>query len=358
MLDNRFNRRCSNRGFTLLEVMLAVFVFSLTITSLFMMLNSSSRTFVKTTARVDSMLRARGAMDVITRDFRSMLFLDESSYNVTAEAIADDIMNAARQIQLGDIDADDEERDENRRRGGSRYVDRDRDDDDDSDPFLLPPEIDLAFIGQDGGDIDEISFVTYQPTRVVGYRMPWGMRRVHYYVRDNTLYRTEDNVFKEQIDQDGNMVSKPDPVPEKIADGVKYFDLMYFYWEEGDWLGVPSWDSNERTRRFPYEAEELEEEGLNYQQAREFLDDLPDDNLPSLVRIEIGLSHGRTGGLVRPFRKSFRLFQAQETGFPLENILGEQRDRRRRERVRRAELEEQRRGRDEERGSDRRRNRR
>lgn len=304
-------------GFTLLEVMLAVFILSMVMTSLFLLLNQSTRTFQKINARADMLYHVRGAMDILSRDMRSIYFLEESSYNITVRALSDRIEARAKDVQVRSLQGalSDPQRGFDTREGRSRGVLRDE-----SEEYLLPPEIDLSFHGRDGGEFDQFSFVTYSPNRPLGFYSPWGLRRIHYYAQNGALYRTEEDVFKENIDAQGEIVAKPAPTPELIATGLSVFDVEYGFWADGEWLVTDTWNSGSRETRFPDPAQAFADSGLTYETLTQVRERIPTDDLPAFVRLTMAFQPERGGGIQR-FSRTFRLFASQETNFPLENIL-------------------------------------
>jgi prepilin-type N-terminal cleavage/methylation domain-containing protein len=284
-------------GFTLLEVLLAITIFAMIMTTLFSLLYMGSETLDRTLSRGDMIVRGRAAMDLLEADITQITFLNESDYNTTARRRLDDLEQRA---------------DEEEERGTSARDDEEAEEDSD---YLLPPEIDLALLGEDDDQFDEISFAIYDPNTPRGFWAPWGMRRIHYFVRDGALYRSEDSVFKEDVLADGTVASKPAPVAERITDRVAYLDLKYMYWREGEWRLAPGWDSGEKRYRFPtvdVTADDLgmSEEDLQAQQESESTDDLP-----AMIQITLYIEDERRPGVVHPFQQSVRVYPSQETAF-------------------------------------------
>jgi len=312
-----------NAAFTLLEVMLAVFILTLVMLSLFMLLSQSTRTFQRVTVRSDILYNARGAMDTLSRDFRNIYYIDESSYNITARNMADRLRNRATDItyqSLRGSESDNRYKDREARRSG--LLDH-RNTDEDDEEFLLPPEIDLTFVGSDAQRIDQVSFTTYQPNPPQGFYMPWGLRRVHYLVQGGNLIRTEEDVFKENLGPNGEIVAKPNPKPERLATNVAEFNIEYGFWYDGEWRLADDWQSSQSQRRFTKPEGDHEDWGLTVEQYQEFMGRIPPDDLPAFVRISLSFSPApnRKGGGLTHFRKTFRLYPSQETFFPIENLL-------------------------------------
>jgi prepilin-type N-terminal cleavage/methylation domain-containing protein len=292
-------------GFTLLEVMLAVTIFSLIMLSMFTLLNTSARTLERSNRVSDSMVRARGVFDTLARDFRTFYFENESDYNTNVRQTLEQL-----EAQRGQVDEN----------GRVQRLDSNGNplDEEDEETFLLPIEIDLAFAGQDGDALDELSFVTHLPNEPGGFSMPWGARRVHYFVREGGLYRSEDTIFKENVQADGSVEAKPEPELEKVSDGVTVFDLQYWYWKDGEWFLAPDWDSASMRYRFPGPEGTAEELGISeeeYSLLRE--QELPDDS-PAMVEATLGLEDPGRPGRVERYRQIFRLYRAQETAFEVD----------------------------------------
>jgi len=199
-------------------------IFSMIMLSIFTLLGTSASTLERTTRKQENLLRARGAFDTLGRDFRNVFYENESDYNTNARQTLERL---DRQL-AGELEQD--PNDPNAQPRGNDAI-QGNIDDEDEDRFLLPVEIDLAFVATDGGQVDQISFTTYEPNVPNGFFMPWGVRRVQYMVEEDVLYRVEDTVFKEDVDSEGNVVAKPTPEPEKICDQIAVFDLKFAYWD-------------------------------------------------------------------------------------------------------------------------------
>lgn len=293
-------------GFTLLEALLAVTIFSMIMLSIFTLMGTSAQTLERTTRKQEDLLRARGVFDTLGRDFRNFFYENESDYNTNARQTIERLDR-----ELGEQAADDLS---GQPRGNDTVQSNLGEEDDD---FLLPIEIDLAIVASDGGDTDEISFTTYEPNQPGGFFMPWGVRRVQYMVREEVLYRVEDTVFKEDVDGEGVVVAKALPEPERICDHIALFDLKYSYWdwEAGDWLLAPDWNSGASNYRFPSIGGTAEELGISQEELNQIQQQQLPDDAPSMVEVTLGVRDPKREGYVRIYRKSFRLPQASETSF-------------------------------------------
>lgn len=299
-------RRCAP-GFTLLEVIVAVVIFGLTMVAVGAVMRTATRAWTTGHGLSEIMQGARMTEDVISRDMGSLLYLEESDYN---HAYRRQIDLMATRIQ-GQVDPDrrwdgaipgelwGSERDDRRR---DRFTRRDRDEQDatENDPNAmlsleaLSTPIDLSFRGTDSGQTDRLSLARSFTPRWYGEPETWGVRRVSFYVEDGTLYREEEDPFgfeahkdpydlsrhvdfEEDVNQANrrfireslrNLYSEADKdrgidrgelLPNEISrveplcDNVAIFDLTFGYFREGEWHEVGDWDSNVSNHRDPIE---------------------------------------------------------------------------------------------------------
>jgi len=303
-------------AFTLLEVMLAVFVFSLVMLSLTTLLGGGTRTLRKTVRKSETILRARGTFDLLARDLSAVFYENESDYNTTVRRRLEQMENGTDQTDDRPTRTEGEGGEESGMDNRPMYSDEE----DNQDEFLLPPEIDLNFVGSDGGTNDQVTFTTYRPVQPDRGAMPWGLTRVHYLLREGTLLRTEDTVFMENIGPDGTLEAKPEPLVDKLCDDVAAFDIGYFYWIEGEWKRVEGWSSDQKQYRFPAPETLAEDLGIEAQDLLELQQSEPPDDLPSFMDVTIGFAEPDRPEAIKYFSQRFRLYRAQETWYVPEYI--------------------------------------
>jgi len=218
------------RAFTLVEILVAVVIFSILIVSLFASFRTGMQAFSMATEHTDQQQLGRYAINQVSQDLHNIFYKPESQYNVARrqqEALLDEQNSTARQ-------------------GSAR-----EDVIDENMPDLGPP-VDLSFTGQDSGEVDQLSLVRRVPFSIENPTSMWGLARITYYVIDDTLYRAVDDVLQPETDEDGNMIPKPTRARvEKLAENCVGFDLKYGYFYEEQYGIAESWDSSASQYRNP-----------------------------------------------------------------------------------------------------------
>ncbi len=185
----------NSKAFTLVEVLLASFIFGLTMVAIATVLRTGIRSWRVGHQMSEIMQTARITHDVVLRDLNNILYITENQYNNV-------FRQQLTQISLlfdRDEDYDLTGRARDARRESRRRERRRRNDDEGNqresrDPLALDqiaPPLDLTFSVNDGGKTDTVNLArAYQP-RWPNDPRTWGIRRVTFYVEDNVLYRKE-----------------------------------------------------------------------------------------------------------------------------------------------------------------------
>lgn len=232
-MSQRFAKRAT-RAFTLIEVMVAMVIFSIMMTALFAAFRTGMRAYTMGTEHAAQQQLGRFAVNKLSEDMHNIYYKPESQYNV------------ARRQQEAETDAND----------ANLQTASGRDVIDENLPDLGPP-IDLSFTGEDSGETDQLSLVRYMGFSLDDTQPLWSLGRITYYVVDGSLYRAVDDITKPETDEDGNIIPKTTtPQVDKLAENCVGFNLKYGYYYDDDWLLADSWDSAASEYRNPPEDED------------------------------------------------------------------------------------------------------
>jgi prepilin-type N-terminal cleavage/methylation domain-containing protein len=302
-------------GFTLMEVMVAVVIFALVVSSLVM----SFRTGVKaydigaTHAEMDQTIRF--VTTQVAQDLRNVFYRQPWTYNVTRNQREE--LLAQREKQMAE--------------SGAR-VDLLSDD----QAPELGPRIDLSFRATDNGDADEISFARLQNEAQAETHRLFGLARIRYFLADGALYRAIDDVIAPEEDEFGNELPKPvPPTVDKVANNVKAFDLKFGYYYDGEWLLADDWNSDASQYRNPSDEEENTDifkgkrssrssrtrENVTYSggyTTSSPLETRKTDDLPAWVEITYVFTDPKKTEKERTFRQVIQIYSSQETYIPPE----------------------------------------
>ncbi|AXA36416.1 MAG: prepilin-type N-terminal cleavage/methylation domain-containing protein [Candidatus Hydrogenedentota bacterium] len=304
-----------SKAFTLMEVIVAVVIFSLVVSSLVV----SFRTGVKaydigiTHSELDQTIRF--VTSKIAEDLRNVYYKQPWTYNITR--------NQREQLLA--------EREQQLLQAGSRTSLLD-------DPTLpeLGPRIDLSFRATDNGEADDLSFARLEFDVPLEMRHPWGLARVRYLVVNNTLYRAVDDVIAPETDENGNEIPKPtQPTIDKLANNVKAFDLKFGYYYDGEWLLANDWDSDASQYRNPTDEEEEEMSSVGGirttysggMQTSGPLQQRKSDDLPAWVEITYTFTDPKKTEKEKTVTQVVQLYPSQETYIPPEAEEGSQSER-------------------------------
>ena len=314
-------------GFTLLEVLLAMAIFSICMSAIYTSFRTASSAFERGRRSSEVTQTARFTIDQITRDLRSAYY--ETDYDQR-------FLNLERQMQSqADMDLD----------ALDIVVDgllgpRGSDDDEEADDGEGPPryiglKYDLHFSSIDGDEADQLQFAHFLPSDGTFDNSFLGAERVHYYVAQGNLYRRRSRVAsrvrvnpdleddlraaneerERQRDETGALpmllgglmgrhmpgsvdmlpgveffVEEPaDPLPpELLAQNVVTFDVHFGHYF-GTWQEADSWDSEAKRHRT---AEFHVPQGdPNFLDRLVAFQERPSDHLPSYVRIFLGIDN-------------------------------------------------------------------
>lgn len=224
----------STRAFTLIEIMVAMVIFSIMMAALFAAFRTGMRAYTMGTEHASQQQLGRFAVNKLAEDMHNIYYKPESQYNVS------------RRQQEAQMDANE----------ANLQTASGRDVVDENLPDLGPP-IDLSFTGEDSGEIDQLSLVRYMGFSLDETRPLWSLGRITYYVIDGNLYRAIDDITKPETDEDGNVIPKATtPQVDKLAENCVGFNIKYGYYFDEDWLLADSWDSSASQYRNPPQEED------------------------------------------------------------------------------------------------------
>jgi prepilin-type N-terminal cleavage/methylation domain-containing protein len=313
-------------GFTLIEILIAVTIFGIISMAVYSTFRVGLTSYEAGRERMVVTQTGRVALDLLTRDLRSLYYLGPRLYNGNVIA---QTLNRARERWL---------REQAGRTDGSSDKEK-------KEEKLLPAvPIDLTIIGEDHEDADALTFVTYQTNWGTAPVQPWALARVKYFVEGGNLFRAEGPITVDQLPgfQMWQMPALPatpqnllnlqelapePPAPEDVehylpdaprevvARGVKTFDFHYGYWTDEGWYETPDWIAHERRFRhppYPYDPQSpFAQMIMQRNMARQT------DDVPAYVVVTLALSHGKDGSRTQVFRTRIRLPISTETYEPL-----------------------------------------
>ncbi|OPZ16971.1 MAG: hypothetical protein BWZ10_01306 [candidate division BRC1 bacterium ADurb.BinA364] len=299
-------------GFTLLETMLAMTIFAIASTSIYMTMRTAMRAYEIGMQSGELMQIGRFATDIVARDLRNVFYQTETSYNIQYN-------QRLQQIELLKYQAEQD------------LVDPRQLEEKIEEFNLAGVGIDLAFRGSgppsDLGEeaYSEISFVRYQPYSGVRPAPPFCLARVDYRVADGALLRSEDDIVRPDLNLASEATTTTRPAPETLVRGVKSFLLRFgFYWD-GRWVEAPDWDSSAKRHRTdvfdlrPITDLFLEESFARVIAAYESRQD--QDNLPSYVYMKLTIEDPARPGQTRVFERTVDLPAAYESHVPIGDEL-------------------------------------
>lgn len=304
-------------AFTLLEVILAVTIFGLTMVAITSVMRTGARSWTIGHAMTELMQNVRVTQDVVLRDLNNICYRPETAYNQTfrgqiermgSEILLQSPLDPRRPYKNFNAQSLDRymPNQRNRRRtdkasnANQIFLDQ------------ISPPIDLSFRGSDNGDTDRLSFVRRQSADwTEPEKSTLGLRRITYYVKDKVLWREESDpygfrpgsglasfiatldpgfapmdLFDEkkmntQLARGGEsplsqltqfFAAPNDPTDaedkgrgqflpgsvhykEQVCQGVVTFNVTYGYFLEGQWVEVGNWDSNAMQYRNPLDRD-------------------------------------------------------------------------------------------------------
>lgn len=259
----KFFRKYNKAGFTLIEVIISVVIFSILITSLYYTFRIGIKAYNNSHKSVESLQNVRFAVNLITKDIRGMFTINERDYNTNFKSI----------------------------KSANPYLFEE--DNEEEYHGALGIQIDLAFVGTNNGDKDKISFVTKKIPRDSEDTDNWGLERVQYYIDgEKRLVRSAEDITTSQLTSSGKKIEKETSAPDITAFDVESFDLKYVYYFDYAWRYSPDWNSNDKKYKNPPNPDEEKEANesddqfakANYQAKR---DSAPEDGLPSAIEVQL-----------------------------------------------------------------------
>lgn len=332
-------RKRTTTGFTLLEILVAMTVFSLVVLAAYAVFNAAIRSERMGLREAEKLSRARFVFDSLERDLNNIFFRDETSYNVSITKMLEEMEERRLQAEeTGDWES-----------FYDTYGDPLDDDDDDDggrpaigNPYERGRLIDLQFLGENNEDMDALSFTVKDPPRVGQRYRPYGLTRVQYSLQDGVMVRSEDDIETEARTVEGELLETPEPPLHAIlAEGVTEFDIKYAFWYDNQWYETDQWSSANRQVRNPryyvmdhdfgYEDRPDNDFSLRPGDAgwNEYLNDLdsePLDRLPAYLRVQLAVKDPEGTGRASVFTRIIRLHGALETWFPGNELDDDQRE--------------------------------
>jgi len=261
------------RAFTLLEVMIAVVIFSIALSAIFVTFRTGISAWRLSHTTSETFQSAQQAQEVILSDLTRCFFMQEGAYNLTFNSELQ-LMDKYESQQRDAANMDEEERTSFLGAIQNPGI----------TPEMLAKPVNLKFQGRNQGRLDEIEFARHQSPWTNRADYSWGVKRVRYFVEGGVLYREEKDPFglpsgqpvdefiadrfaaedssesrntqrsneQQQWNQEDieRFVSDP-PVVEPLCDGVELFNIAYGYYKRGEWIEADDWDSSGFNYRFP-----------------------------------------------------------------------------------------------------------
>lgn len=319
----------SPRGFTLLEILLALVIFGLVTLGILTTFRTASRAYERSGRTMVTLQTVRAVRSALSRDLQSVFLVTETTYGASLP------QSEQEEGHLGVDTALIEARARAEERGIVDYSLTEMrdvlDEEDFDDPSL---SADLLFRVEDGGELDTVVFMRRLRSLDTVRAMPWGLVRLTYLVKGEQLVRSIEPVFFEErpfvIYPDETLEEaearheaervRVEPREETVVEGVTMFDVQCVFWADGAWVSTPEWDSELREQRNPYVDSPIEMGDPSYDALTRTVSGLPVDGLPAALEVHLGLRHGVTG---RPMntRMLIPIPPAQETWIPPDERL-------------------------------------
>lgn len=290
--------RTRRRAFSLLEVMVAMVLFGLVMSSLYVSFRTGMKAYDIGATHSEAGQAVRYVVSQVSDDLRNVFFKPASQYNITRRQ---------REAQMAQVE---QQQLKSGSKGGAPI--------DELEGPELGPKIDLGFRCEDNGETDDLTFVRTQNMKHGEDRKMWGLARVHYFVSGEALYRSVDDITAPETDEAGNDLPKPvPPQVDKVANHVKAFELKFGYYYEGEWTTAPSWDSEDSKYRNPSDEEEEEEKEKNRTPGSDKqTQQNPPDGLPAWVEISYTFTDPKKSEKEKTCKQVVQLLASQETYVP------------------------------------------
>ncbi|MCX7765412.1 MAG: prepilin-type N-terminal cleavage/methylation domain-containing protein [Candidatus Sumerlaeia bacterium] len=313
-----FNPQRIVNGFTLLETIIAVLIFSVVISSIYMSFRIGTRAYKASDEKNVLLQEARFAFQSLERDLQSIYYKPETMYNLTIRQKMERLEYLRQLAEEQGVPIAEFIEQELRKERKKTEDEKDKEKNEEEnllDPYTYGIPIDLKFIGADNGTADSLEFVRYQYNDGIVVNNPWSLERVRYYVQNKQLFRESNVVFQAPRDKDGNPVETPKPPAEVISRGVEAFDIKYGFFFKQEWLEADDWHSEQRRHRNP--IPQLDPEDPEYERKMAEANRKPADWLPAYVLIKLQLVDNEQSGRKMNFQTLIRLPSALENTLPL-----------------------------------------
>lgn len=315
--ESRPNRLCFFRAsgivrtaFTLIEIMLAVTIMALISLAVINVFRVATDSFKAGNRETQVLQRGRFIFDALEKDLSQTFYLPEDQYNVAARTKIEEFQQELLETEEKNNFRDFEKKygpQDKREKGNPDYI---------GNPFEKYKLIDLQLIGEDGSDLDQITFSTKANLSEGAKYLKYGLRRVHYQVDGKFLIRSEDTIEAKPRDWMGEPLPKEVPPTHTIlAEGVEQFNLQYGFWVDNTWFEADHWDSTGKQLRnsnyilgeYDFQkngtSDNLENQNTNTGTSDVLSNDSlndsrsePFDGLPMYIRVSIVLADPREEG--------------------------------------------------------------
>lgn len=296
-------QRLHRTGFTLLEVMIAIVIFTLVMSSLYISFRTAVRAYDIGATHADAEQTARYTVSQVSDDLRNVYYKKKAQYNVMRRQ-REQLLQQQEQQQL---------------QSGVKIASGEE-----AELPELGPAIDLSFKATSTGDSGDITFVRLQNLKHGEDRKMWGLARIRYFVSGNTLFRSVDDVKTGETDEEGNELPKPyPPQVDKIAANVKGVKMQFGYWYDGEWKLATDWDSETSQYRNP--PLEDEGDGLDTSAAGGYTSStqpLTTDDLPAWVELTFTFTDPKKTEKEKEYKQIVQIPESQETYVPPDETDG------------------------------------
>lgn len=312
-MRNTLQKRSKPRALTVLELLMAITIFSLVSLAVFSVFSAGTRAYEATHRDAALLQRSRYVFDQFESDIMQLFYRDEDEYNEQARRVLQQYQQALQQYEQTGDEALIEpyipcpEGDEDCLNDPSHI----------GNPYEKATMIDLQLVGESGGETDSITFAIRQPYELGKPYMPWGLARVNYTVENDYLIRSMESVEVAPRTWDGKIMEKSEPPMHAIvAKGVLAFDLSYAFWWDNQWYETEAWSSGERKLRNSltlmgeYDEDVLEGQYSQFAQQQNLS---AYDRVPTYVRVRLKIADPEAKGRSIDLTRIFRIPNSQET---------------------------------------------